>query len=488
MASRNAQKPGAVQQLTQALSRIEDAVVNHECTPQQALEAVVSAIGKLECVNTVLIAVRCDADFLVRAASGYAPAPNTPVEYGDLYQTCLSSNRMLRCEDLVRDERFGNLRMRKTLSFMLLPVSDNGVLAAFSPAEHGLNVEHILPLSSAATIVSLLLPMVAEATEAAAPAKANGASRVNSARAEMNIGSDGHERHLLTDSNAQEIPPAGQEFRSVHTPDQNRDRLALSDFTKKSGKVQTSRSPADNAPDAWGEPQHSPNFSTSNKMLKESEFQWENPPEKPRTQVRPPAANDIWNESKHDQGFAELSDRLAGRKKKTPKWIDFGRKPEADSGPAQNSLIRLCVFAAMLIAAVGAISATVYVVRKEPTVQAGLRYSAGSPATCDIIQRIGKPVLAGEKLISPPSFSGGRVIQEKLPECPTMLKSAGASVNAVLSVSSKGIVEHVRVAGESPLDDQTASALAHWRFAPFLSNERPVTVDVPISIAFRPKG
>lgn len=151
-----------VTRLALALSAIETSVVNNECAAREALDRIVAAVSELDEVSAVAVAVDYSGEFVICANAGKIGAEGTYVDCVELYTQCMNSNRLLRCEDVKEDRRFSDRALGDAVSLMLLPLTQHrspvGVLAIFSPVPHGLNVQHILALSTAATLCGMLLP------------------------------------------------------------------------------------------------------------------------------------------------------------------------------------------------------------------------------------------------------------------------------------------------------------------------------------------
>jgi TonB family protein len=106
---------------------------------------------------------------------------------------------------------------------------------------------------------------------------------------------------------------------------------------------------------------------------------------------------------------------------------------------------------------------------------------------------VGDPVLTDSanvsgrrKLIT----TGGKLKRQVSPIYPADALKNGVegTVNVLLLVNERGLVEDVRISNGDPLlASAVISALGHWRYSTFYTNNRAVAVSIPVQVTFQSK-
>lgn len=108
------------------------------------------------------------------------------------------------------------------------------------------------------------------------------------------------------------------------------------------------------------------------------------------------------------------------------------------------------------------------------------------PAQGSTDETIGRPthaVAGGPKS----SIMGGELRRRTEPVYPqdALRDRTQGEVNLIVAVNETGVVTDTRVVSGVPeLASAAMSAISHWRFAPFMADGRPVSVNLPVVIAF----
>lgn len=106
-------------------------------------------------------------------------------------------------------------------------------------------------------------------------------------------------------------------------------------------------------------------------------------------------------------------------------------------------------------------------------------------------ETIGRPTPAVAGHTTSPVIVGGQLRNRTAPVYPqnALRNSLQGEVSLVATVNEAGIVTETRVlSGEAELADSAIRAVAHWRFAPFMTDGRPLLVNLPVTIAFHCSG
>lgn len=422
--------------LPSELSRIEQAVIAGRIDASAAIQATVQAIGSLDTVKGVDVVLTRAGRFLSVASQGSHPdAPN------EFYAECFANGRLLRCDDATKDARAEGLDF---VSAMLLPLSSRGsvigVLAVFSRQAQAFGHEHIVPLSTAATICSVLAPQILEAgagSHASSSAKARPNSKSARPNGKTSAPSPSPDSHQASQDEAK-VPPTARvaaEAPAVEPPSEIRPSPTKLEL-RGSARVPAERNVRHHAEHVARE-----NALRSLVVARPAEPVAEIP--------RPPSSGSLaWRFVRRPFVLAPLVLLFSG--------MVFGSMQmlrSAKAAPSSVSKTR----------DTGSLSFTVTKSVGTATAMPGMRVPAETP-------------------ISP-----GRLTQDYQPTYPpeALQRAVEGKVTAVLVVSDRGAVEDVRITeGDPQLANSVVAALSHWRFSPFEIHDRAVPVEVPVTITF----
>jgi outer membrane biosynthesis protein TonB len=162
--------------LQSTLARIEEQLVAGALEAQDASQCIASVIASTADIEGAAIALSQHGSLVCTSSAGLAPRIGSVLDScSGLYAECISSGRMVWCQNATTDPRVGlqdgKLGFRSAIVLPLLSGGRiRGVLAAFSSTARKLDHRHITDLGTAAAMAGLLVVRVDPASDSAVDA------------------------------------------------------------------------------------------------------------------------------------------------------------------------------------------------------------------------------------------------------------------------------------------------------------------------------
>jgi PilZ domain-containing protein/TonB-like protein len=213
-------------------------------------------------------------------------------------------------------------------------------------------------------------------------------------------------------------------------------------------------------------------------------------PHMPAGTVPPPVLTIAPDDNRFQEALTDTAVTRDHPKSARDQVWPVGIPPHQEPRSAIGWLLVLAVSAA-------ALAIYLYLSPQYPTLlarSAGSRLSSGASVAIYVVEVVeGEPVLHGRTGANPvfPKITSGTAILRDMPafDSSVLAPNAEADVRAVLTINGRGMVEGVRIiSGTASLAKEVTAAAAHWRYTPYLLDSKPVTIDLPVTLKFRPRG